>query len=269
MLEDSRRTEERDKSIIVDLTNVSLAHRAFLRLSAKSRRFSSVDFKYSYFDSCYLRSCVFDSCDFTGCRFIGSSFHGSKFVGCRFDYAVFERTVVDSDLLESNCPGAENLKMRFARTLRMNFQQLGDAASVNKAISVELEATREHLRKIWRSGESYYRAKYSGLKRLSGFLQWLKFEALNLFWGNGESLYKLLRSTGLILVLVALRDVLTYRDHQRVSSYVDALFDSPAIFLGVSTTPGDSTFYLAVVAMVRLIIIGLFLAILVRRLSRR
>ena len=47
--------------------------------------------------------------------------------------------------------------MRFARTLRMNYQQLGDARAANKAI--EIEATEIHLHKAWSSKQSYYRSK--------------------------------------------------------------------------------------------------------------
>ena len=52
--------------------------------------------------------------------------------------------------------------MKFARTLRMNYQQLGFAESVNKAIQIELQATEIHLYKAWRSNEAYYRKKYAG-----------------------------------------------------------------------------------------------------------
>jgi uncharacterized protein YjbI with pentapeptide repeats len=89
----------------------------------------------------------FDSCDFTGCRFTASNFYTSTFSDCKFEYAVFERTLIESDILDTECPGPDNLKLKFARTLRMNYQQLGDAKSANKAISVELQATKQHLSK--------------------------------------------------------------------------------------------------------------------------
>jgi hypothetical protein len=81
----------------------------------------------------------------------------------------FERTFVDNDILNTGCPGFENLKMRFARTLRMNYQQLGDAKSANKAITVELQASEVYLHKAWQSNESYYRKKYGGLSESRRF----------------------------------------------------------------------------------------------------
>jgi hypothetical protein len=151
MFSESNRIKLEDRKVDTDLTEAKLANHLFLRLVAKERRFANVDFKYSIFDTCYLRQCAFDSCDFIGCRFIGTSLYGSTFSGCKCDYSTFERTIVTTDLLRTCCPAPENLKMRFARTLRTNYQQLGDAQAANMAIHVELEATREHLWKAWRS----------------------------------------------------------------------------------------------------------------------
>ncbi len=145
-----------------DISSANFSNFLFQRLIAKERKFVCIDFRYTIFDSCYFRNCVFDSCDFTGCRFVGSNLHGSCFVGCKFDYVNFERTLIDDDILETSCPSLENLKMRFARTLRMNYQQIGDVKSANKAKRVELEATQLHFFKAWRSRESYYRKKFVG-----------------------------------------------------------------------------------------------------------
>ena len=68
-------------------------------------------------------------------------------MGCKFDYSQFSYTQVEPEILDTGCPGQENLQQRFARTLRINFQQIGDAATANSAIKVELEATRVHLYK--------------------------------------------------------------------------------------------------------------------------
>ena len=150
-----------------------LAFKVFVRLNAKKKtRFERVSFQHCIFDACYINSCAFDSCDFTGCRFVGSNFHQSSFVGCKFDYATFERCQIDQDILESEAPREENLRMRFARSLRTNYQQIGDAKAVNKAISVELNATSAYLRKSWSSRESYYRLKYPGVRAFRQFLKW-------------------------------------------------------------------------------------------------
>jgi hypothetical protein len=146
---DTNRKKVEDKKIDGNLTDAELSNLLFVRLVAKEKEFTKIDFKYCIFDTCYLRQCLFDRCDFTGCRFVGTSFYGSRFSGCKFDYSIFERTIVATDLLRDCCPAPENLKMKFARTLRVNYQQLGDAQAANIAIHVELEATSEHL---WKRG---------------------------------------------------------------------------------------------------------------------
>jgi uncharacterized protein YjbI with pentapeptide repeats len=127
VLKSSKRAEHKDKLVSENVEGEALSNILFTRLIAKDRSFSKVDFKYTIFDACYLRNCRFDTCDFTGCRFVATNLHGSAFRNCKFDYTNFERTSIDPEILETNCPGPENLKMRFARSLRMNYQQLGDA----------------------------------------------------------------------------------------------------------------------------------------------
>ncbi len=264
---DSKRVKSEDKLVDADLENVDLKNHLFVRLVAKQRRFTSADFRYCIFDTCYLRKCVFDSCDFTGCRFVGSILYGSTFTGCRFDYALFERTVVDNDLLETGCPGTENLKMRFARSLRMNYQQLGDSKSANKAVKVELEATEVYLNKAWSSNESYYRHKYAGWKRIEIFGEWVGFKILDWVWGNGESAWKLLRAVGVAL-LIMWGFGLLFGDHERFG-FFGTLIQTPATFLGTVERPNYPQWYLVNVLVARLVAFGLFMSIVIKRFNRR
>ena|SRR3989338_7465652 len=258
-----------DEKFDLDVSNAEYNNRLFVRLVAKSKHFEKVDFKYTIFDTCYLRNCVFDSCDFTGCRFTGTNLYGASFNGCKFDYAVFERTLIDSDILENGCPGYENLKLRFARTLRMNFQALGDSKSANKAIEVELDATEAHLLKAWKSKESYYRKKYRRLKRVQVFAEWLIFKAMDFIWGNGESSLKLLRSIAIILAIMAVIDVFSFSDPMKLSSYWNSFWAMPSVFLGSSSPQNYFKSYLALVVFIRLVAIGFFMSIIIKRFNRR
>lgn len=269
MLKNSDRTTDTDMKFDADEASTRYANRLFLRLVAKDKSFTKVDFKYTIFDSCYLRGCKFDSCDFTGCRFVGTNLHGSKFSGCRFDYAVFERTPVDSDILDTECPGPENLKQRFARTLRMNYQQLGDAAAANKAMIIELEATEAHLHKAWYSNEAYYRKKYQGWLRIKAWLEWLSFKLLDFVWGNGEYLYRLVRALLVVLLAMTIFEVVEYDDPQRLGSYISAFKSSFEVFLGVLTPPQYAKWYLATVTLVRLVAMSFFLSIIIKKFNRR
>lgn len=269
MLSPSNRTHHIDERFDSDVSITALSNQLFVRVVAKEKRFTNVDFKYSIFDHCYFRKCTFDSCDFTGARFEGTNLSGSTFPCCKFDYTTFERTLVDDDILDSACDQHENLRMKFARTLRANFQQLGDTSSVNRAIRVELEATEVHWRKAWSSSDQYYRAKYAGWRRLTSFLEWASFKVLDFIWGNGESATKLLRAVGFVFITMCLIDVFAYKDAALVSSYAQAVAEVPQIFLGVVVPPHYRSGYLTIIALIRLLSIGLFISILIRRFSRR
>ncbi|WP_417593877.1 pentapeptide repeat-containing protein [Oceanospirillum sp.] len=269
MLEDSQRETLEDKMFKVEKVGSGYPNTLFVRLVAKSIVFTNVDFKYCIFDAAYLRNCTFKSCDFTGCRFINSNLVGSAFNGCRFDYATFEKTQIDTDVLESGCPSPENLRLKFARSLRTNYQQLGDAKAANKAIGIELIATEEHLYKAWVSKESYYRNKYKGFSRVSMFFEWLEFKILDFIWGNGESAYKLFRALFIVLMLISIYDVNYYGDLNLVSDYWHSFLKSPQILLGINVGTSYSGVFMASVFAVRLVMFGFFMSILIKRFNRR
>lgn len=151
----------------------------------------------------------------------------------------------------------------------MNYQQLGDAKSANKAIRIELHATEVHLHKAWRSKESYYRQKYAGWKRAKAFIDWLDFKALDFIWGNGESTIKLIRAVLLILALIALIDVIASRDPNLLDSYTRAFAEAPQVFLGTLSPGQYPTLYLTLILLVRLVTFGFLMAIIIKRFNRR
>ena len=265
----SGRENKVDLKIDSDVINEDCSNKLFLRLISKGKRFENVDFKYTIFDTCYLRNCVFDSCDFTGCRFTGSNLYGSSFIGCIFDYVYFERTTIDDEILSVGCPRVENLKLKFARTLRQNFQQLGDSKAVNKAIKVELQATEVNLKKSWKSNESYYRKKYNGPKRVFKFFEWATFIMLDFIWGNGENVWKLVRSIVLFLLCMSIYDVVYFKNVINLSDYFHSFWETPSIFLGIKSPTNYPSIYLAFIATMRLLAIGFFLSILIKRFNRR
>lgn len=258
-----------DQAVSYNLEGISLRNRQFERLVASKKRFTNCDFSYSQFDSAYLRNCVFDSCKFVGCKFFNSNLRGSVFEGCVFNYAEFSQTQVEPDILDTGCPGPENLQQKFARALRVNFHQVGDTVAANKAIKVELEATRIHLYKAWRSRESYYRKKYPGIKRFGVFVEWLEFVLLDAFWGNGESTIKLLRSLGIVVLAIAIGDIYYLKDPAAWDSYLQALEIAPQVLLGTANPAGYSGLVVAGVAGMRYVMLACLVSILVKRFSRR
>jgi hypothetical protein len=251
-----------------DLNDARHYNRLFVRTAAKGRSFTNVDFKYSIFESCYFRDCVFKDCNFTGCKFSSSNFRGSCFSNCKFDYASFDKTFVEPEILENSCPGFENLKLHFARSLRINYQSLGDAASVNRAMALELQATGIHLHKSWSSTEAYYRSKYQGVQRLRMFFRWFGFRFMDLIWGNGESAVKLLRATFALIVVMATIHLFVFKQTTLFDAF-RAIGYMPQVLLGVGSPEAYFGWYLALILLIRLILFGLFMSILIKRFSRR
>lgn len=268
-LQDSGRQIITDKAVKHDLTGFVFRNHQFQRLVAIKKKFDNCDFSYSDFDAAYLRNCTFDSCKFIGCKFSNTNLRGSKFIGCTFDYVQFYNTLVEAEILDTGCPGQENIQQKFARTLRLNFHQIGDVVAANKAIKIELEANRIHLYKAWRSRESYYRKKYPRLQRLKMFIEWLKFILLDFFWGNGESPLKLLRSLAFLVALIALGDVYFLRNEYILSSYTSGFLQAPEVLLGLYRPPNFSGLLLAGLAVLRYILIACLVSIIIKRLSRR
>lgn len=254
----------------IENENRRLRFKVFNRLNAKEIRFKNTSFLHCVFDGCYIKDCVFDSCDFTGCRFIASNFHQTTFAGCDFRYATFERTFIDSHVLESEAPKEENLRMHFSRSLRTNYQQLGDAKAVNRAISIELGATSEYLYKSWKSKETYYKEKYGGaLKSTVQLLKWLEFRLLHALWGNGESILKLMRSLALVLIGIAVYDTLKNGNPLDLGQYWNNFVRAPAIFFAVSTPSNFSTGVLSAITGAKFVSFALLTTLLVKRFSRR
>ncbi|MFG0149359.1 pentapeptide repeat-containing protein, partial [Legionella pneumophila] len=240
-----------DKFIANDISGEILDKRTFKKVSAKERTFTKVSFKYCIFDNVYFRKCKFDSCDFTGCKFINSNLNGSSFPGCNFQYCIFEKTLVDNDILYKSAPREENLKRDFARTLRTNYQQIGDSKSVNLAIKIELEATETHLKKSWHSKEYYYREKYQGIERFAAFLDWLNFKFLDFVWGNGEKAWKIIRLLIFVILIIALIDISKATPNCNIR---DSLSSAPSIFFGVYHPQGYSNLFITVITIIRLLI---------------
>ena len=269
LLTDSNRVEYKDKAVRADVSGGDWSNLQLVRLVAIGKRFTKITFANSTFDNCYLRNCQFDSCNFTGTRFSSTNLHGAKFTGCHFDYATFERTIIDDAVLTDNCPAHENQKMRFARSLRTNYQQIGDAAAANRAIRVELDATEIHLHKAWSSNDHYYRTKYKGFSRATQFISWVRFKLLDYLWGNGESVTALLRAVIVVIAAIAILDFATYPTPLTSKDAMASLLRAPQIFFGVTSPHYISPGWVTMVTIARLIFFGLFMSILIKRFNRR
>lgn len=267
--EPSGRKKIEDILFVIDLNSDRFHHQYFVRAGGKELVFRKVDFSHSIFENCYFNKVIFDSCNFIGCKFINCNFHSCQFPGVKFDYATFEKTYIDNNILEENVPLRNNLILKFARTLRVNYQGIGEAESVNKAIKIELKATKKHLFDAWNSKDRYYRDKYKSWARFWMFINWFYFKAQDFIWGNGESAKKLILTGVYLWILFSFYDTLKYKDPNLISNYWKSILDYPAIFMGINKPANYSSLFLTFVTIIRFIGFALFTSILIKRFNKR
>jgi uncharacterized protein YjbI with pentapeptide repeats len=241
------------------------ARKEFVRVYAVNITFTDVDFMQCVFSDCYFRNCAFIRCNFTGAAFKSSNLRGSQFEACKFEFSSWEKTLLDDTFLDRCLPSEENLARDLVRMLRVNFSQIGNYEAVNNAASKEVKLTGVHLYKAAYSAESYYRSKYKGLKRIENGALHAKWKALDLLWGNGESILQVIFSAGCIIIASAVLSHLfietrPFRDDLRAVAY-----GFWGLSVGLTLNPSLSLF----LNLARLFLFGLFMAILVKRLSRR
>lgn len=105
--------------------------------------------------------------------------------------------------------------------------------------------------------------------RTLAFLEWLKFKVLDLVWGNGENLFRLIRSVVIVLVMMTIVDVIADGDPGRVQNYIVSFNRSFEIFFGTLIPDEYWKGYLALITCVRLVAVGFFLSIIIKKFSRR
>lgn len=254
-----------NKEFCGEVRNEDLSKREFSRVFAVDVAFFDVSFKQCDFSECYFRNCRFIRCNFIGATIKESNLRGSQFEKCDFRYTSWEKTILDEHFLDTCLPSEENLARDLARSLRVNFSQIGNYDAVNKAASIEVSLTGQHLYNAAYSRQSYYRSKYKGWSRISHALAHTRWKALDLLWGNGESILRVVLS-GLAVVVVATLSLM--RDYSNLI-FSDALWSAFSGFWGIPGGTQLPASYAVALTIIRFILFGLFMAILIKRLSRR
>lgn len=253
-----------DKEFKGDMTQ-SFEQMELVRVYAVKVTFTGVSFKQAALTNCYFRNCTFIRCDFTGTQIKDCYFKGSSFAQCPFRYTTWEKTQLDEDFLDKCLPSEENLARDLVRSLRVNFAQIGNQDAVNKAAAIEVKLTGLHLYNAAYSKQSYYRTfeKYNGWNRLWFILKHFRWKVLDWLWGNGESLSRVLfNGTFLIMLSAAF-----LAKSSSTLNYPDALWLSFLNFWGIGQPL--SHLFAVILTVARFVFFGLFMAILVKRLSRR
>lgn len=254
-----------DKEFPSDVRNQDFSQQVFKRVFAVGKTFIGTSFKQSEISDCYFRNCRFIKCDFTGANIRRSNFHGSQYEECKFQYSTWEHTQIDDEFLDNCLPSEENLARDLVRSLRVNFGQIGNYVAVNKAASIEVTLTGEHLYHAAYSRKSYYRSKYKGWARAVHAVRHAQWKALDLLWGNGESIVRVF-ITGLTIII--LWSIFLIWNNPQLS-WSQSFFVVVHSFWGIDSNPTLPSYQLTLLTAIRFILFGLFMAILVKRLARR
>lgn len=253
-----------DVEFTLDVSDADYSRHDLVRVYAVRRVFRKVSFRQSNLFDCYLRNCRFIDCDFTGAFVKGSNLQGSQFDNCSFRYTTWEKSRLDDDVMDNCLPSEENLARDLVRSLRVNFTEIGNYEAVNRAASIEVRLTGQHLYKAAYSREAYYRSKYRGWKRFTHALQHARWLALEWLWGNGESIVRVLLSSLAAILIVS---IFYARDAKLEIG--DAFLESLWHFWGKQYAGALPSGYAVALSVVQFVALGLFMAILVKRLSRR
>ena len=101
------------------------------------------------------------------------------------------------------------------------------------------------------------------------WVKWLSFKFTDFVWGNGESLSKLCRSIVIYLIVISIYDTISNKNSLNLLDYLTSFFVSPSSFLGVTSPISMPIWLQCVTCLVRLVFVGLFIAILVKRHNKR
>jgi len=273
----SSKTDKIDNVLFYVLEGNNFQNHLFVRAIARKIIFKNVDFSKTYFENSYLRDCRFIRCNFEGAKFTGSNLIGSYFEDCNFDYVTFEKTFVDDEIFEC-APSKDNLRYKFARSLKLNYASIGDYIKASKAVTIELEATKRHLKDSWLSGEEWYKLKYGGIKRRSEqFWKWFKVSLLDFLWGNGESLWRLVRFNIIIFMILTFYHIVKKSVNNAFEILDVFLIKIPANYFGIEILDIDGKNYFQyyptplslVLVIIRLISFGLLMSIIIKKYNRR
>jgi len=265
-LKDYVKDKIENKEFSDDVADNNYSRKEFSRVFAVGKIFTNVDFSQSSMNACYFRNCRFIRCNFTGASFKDCYLKGASFPESILKYTTFSSSHIDSSILDKSLPAEENLARDFVRALRVNFSQIGNYEAVNKAASIEVQLTGTHLYKAAYSREAYYRGKekYSGVGRLKAIFSHAKWKFLDLLWGNGESLWKIVISSLMFVIfmsfIISLFNPVGFRE---------SIFPVFNQFWGITPNITVTTTYALILTIFRLLFFSLFISVLVKRLAKR
>ena len=259
--------------------NKDFQHALLTRASGKTATFVGFDFRYAELNDCYFHGATFENCNFTGAKIRRCNFRTATFRNCTFDYVTIEETPLDYRQFARQLPSRPNVAQEILQALRRNAVTLGELKAVRELTLLEVEQEREHLRRAWRMEEAYYVKKYGALSakfrnRWRAALLWVS----SMVWGHGEKISRLIFSCLACIVLLSAVSVMVdvSRDGSLPVSQAGANLWSymKGNFLDVLGVPSptsldQSIWVQTLIACLRIVFGGMFVAYIFRAISRR
>ena len=120
--------------------------------------------------------------------------------------------------------------------------------------------------------------KYGGIKRrLEQFWKWVKVSALDFIWGNGESLWRLIRFNLMIFALLTFYHIIE-KSVQNAFQIINVfVIKIPSNYFGITIFDTNSKNYFEyypawlslMLVITRLICFGLLMSIIIKKYNRR
>lgn len=256
----------------------------FEDLYAKKVEFRNCDFSHCVFvRACFYRA-KFSGCCFVGAYFVDCNFRSAIIGSCRFEYAFFRGTLIPYEQIKRNKPEWPNVCQELMRILRVNAASVGDEQEVKKYVKEEMKACRDYNARALAMGQTYYEVKFPTFFNRLG-LRWNRLKLLVDWygWGHGEHPLRLLSLGALSLLAFAVVDALicgVLSGNPKASDIVFGVTESLRIclslFLAIPPRQADvgSAYYpsgwlTGVLVLWRYIVVGLFVTVIFRRISRR
>lgn len=264
-----------NSSFSSNLTDVDFRHQQFTDFSGHNKEITRCNFSYAFFQRVYFRKVKFIDCDFTGAKFFDSNLRDAEFINCKFPYSIFKFTMIRSGEVIQNLPEWPNVRITLLQNHKANANSFGDSKSSRLYLLLEIESSKEHLRRARKKEDGYYALKYKGWKNsLEIYLKSFVIYIDDLLWGHGEKPWKIARNVIFLIAIISFFQALSIclKENLHFKIFVDKFLNYTwqdlKTFVGVAANE-VSDFTKVILIMFRYLTLGLFIRILFNKYSWR
>lgn len=268
-------TVNQNCSFASNLTSIDFRHQQFIDFSGHEKVITNCNFSYSTFQRAYFRKVKFINCDFTGTKFFDSNLRDAEFTNCKFPYSIFKFTLIRYDEVVKNLPEWPNVRITLLQNHKANANSFGDSRASRLYLLLEIESSKEHLRRARKKEDGYYVTKYGGWKKtIDVFWKSSIIYIDDLLWGHGESPWKIARNVIVLIAIVSFFQTLSVSLREKLSlnesseQFIFYNWKDLKAFVGVSVVDVSDSIKVLLI-LFRYLSFGLFIRILFNKYSWR